>query len=106
MNTTPKTENRGCEKETWGNLLTLLDTPLFYDSSDYNSFHKWYRRKLSALKDYLSYHDLPADEKQLSTFSYYMLKLMYYTHPQRLTPFFPIFTLVILFFSITASKYL
>ena len=74
MNTTPKTENRGCEKETWGNLLTLLDTPLFYDSSDYNSFHKWYRRKLSALKDYLSYHNLPADEKQLSTFSYYMLK--------------------------------
>lgn len=74
MNTTPKTENRGCKKGIWGNLLTLLDIPLSYDSSNYNTLHKWYERKSSALKDYLSHHNLPADEKQLSTFSYYMLK--------------------------------
>ena len=74
MNTTPKTENRGCKKGIWGNLLTLLDIPLSYDSSNYNTLHKWYERKSSALKDYLSYHNLSADEKQLSTFSYYMLK--------------------------------
>lgn len=73
-------ETRGCKKGFWGNLLNLLEPNTHYDSNEYNSFHKWYRRKLKSLKEYLVYYGFDADSEKLYTFSYYILKAYFECH--------------------------